>query len=82
MAGLVDDAPLEEVIVAAHRLLATAPSAVIAAALSDALGAQERPNMPGTITEWPNWSIPLPRPLEEIMTDPTIRRIAEALARR
>jgi 4-alpha-glucanotransferase len=82
MTGLPDNAPLDEVIVATHRLLAQAPSAVIAAALTDAVGAQERPNMPGTITQWPNWSLPLPKPLEQIMTDPKIRRIAEALARR
>jgi 4-alpha-glucanotransferase len=82
MSNLSYDAPLNEVLVAAHRLLAQAPSAVIAASLSDALAVHERPNMPGTIDQWPNWSIPLPRPLEQIFSDPICHRIAEALARR
>ena len=26
----------------------------------DAIGVEERPNMPGTVDEWPNWSLALP----------------------
>ncbi len=81
MAGLRDDSPLEEVIVGAHRLLAEAPSLLVTATLEDALATQERPNVPATCTERPNWSLALPRPLEELMQAPLARRIAAALTR-
>jgi 4-alpha-glucanotransferase len=76
------DAPVAVVIEHAHRSLATAPSAIITATLDDALAVTERPNMPQTVTEWPNWSIALPLPLEEIESAPLARSIAVALDRR
>jgi 4-alpha-glucanotransferase len=78
-AGLPDDAPVEEAILGAHRLLAAAPSLVVAASLEDVLGVQERPNLPGTTDERPNWSLALPRPLEAIFEDPRCREVAELL---
>jgi 4-alpha-glucanotransferase len=77
--GLDHDAPIDEVIVATHRALAQAPSLVISATLDDAVGAIDRPNLPGTIDEWPNWRIPLPKPLEEIVDDPLAHSVAAAL---
>jgi 4-alpha-glucanotransferase len=77
--GLSDDAPLDEVVVETHRALAQAPSLIVTATLDDAVAAVERPNLPGTIDEWPNWRIPLPRTLEEIVTDPLPRKVASAL---
>jgi 4-alpha-glucanotransferase len=53
----------------------------VAATLEDLFAAPERPNLPGTSGERPNWSIPLPRRLEEIEDDPGVRRVAEALRR-
>src|SRR3712207_7541814 len=47
-----------------YRLLARGPSMLVAASLDDALGAVLRPNMPGTVDEYPNWSLPLPALLE------------------
>ncbi|HJR45081.1 MAG TPA: 4-alpha-glucanotransferase [Actinomycetota bacterium] len=79
--GLDASAPVEEVIEGAYRLLATAPSAVIMATLEDALGVEERPNLPGTTDERPNWSIPLPLTIEEIPSHPTIARICELLTK-
>jgi 4-alpha-glucanotransferase len=76
-----DDAPADEVIARTYELLARAPSRILVATLEDALGAEERPNQPGTIDERPNWSIPLPLPLEAIVRDPRPRRIAAALNR-
>ncbi len=35
--------------------------------------------MPGTIDEWPNWRIPLPKSLEEIVDDPLADSVAAAL---
>ena len=56
-----------------------APSAVVAGTLDDALEVKERPNMPGTVDEWPNWSLALPKPLEEIERDPVVLAVAAAL---
>jgi hypothetical protein len=37
--------------------------------------------MPGTVTEWPNWSLSLPLPLEEIEAAPLPRKLAATLKR-
>jgi 4-alpha-glucanotransferase len=79
--GVAENASVQEVTVAAHRALAEAPSKVLLATLDDALGVAERPNMPGTTDTWPNWSIALPRPIEELVDDPHAAAIAEALRR-
>jgi 4-alpha-glucanotransferase len=41
----------------------------------------ERPNMPATTDEWPNWCIALPRPVETLKDSALARGIARALAR-
>jgi 4-alpha-glucanotransferase len=79
LTGLGDDASPREVIVRAHELLAEAPSMVLAAALDDALAVEERPNMPSTRAERPNWSLALPETLEELEADPLPRAVAAAL---
>ena len=51
------------------------------ATLDDVLEVEERPNMPGTTDAWPNWSIALPEPLEELERRPLAGRLAELLRR-
>jgi 4-alpha-glucanotransferase len=80
--GVGDDASLDQVIVTAHRLLAEAPSMLVTASLEDALGVEERPNMPGTVDAWPNWSLALPRPLEQVLSDPRVLAVVEAMTAR
>ncbi|MES1172254.1 MAG: 4-alpha-glucanotransferase [Bacteroidota bacterium] len=75
------DAPLASVIVDVHRTLARAPSRVLLATLDDALGVLEQPNMPGTTGSWPNWSLALPRAIEDIARAELPLRIAAALRR-
>jgi 4-alpha-glucanotransferase len=75
------DAPVPEVIERTHDRLAQAPSIVVTATLDDALAVPERPNMPGTVTEWPNWAIALPLPLEAIEGERLPQVIAGTLAR-
>jgi 4-alpha-glucanotransferase len=70
-----------EVVVNTHRLLAQAPSMTLTATLDDAAVVEERPNVPGTIDERPNWSIALPAPLEDLEESPTPTAIAAALRR-
>jgi 4-alpha-glucanotransferase len=73
-----DDTPMQQVVDETHRLLAAAPSAVVTATLDDALLVEERPNMPGTVVA-SNWSLALPKPLEEIETDPIALSVARTL---
>jgi 4-alpha-glucanotransferase len=54
------------VAVAAYEKLATATSRIALASLEDALGVEERINVPGTTSEWPNWRLALPFTLEDI----------------
>ena len=70
MIGVAADAPPDEVVAHMYTALGTAPCLLLTAALDDAVTVPERPNMPGTVDEWPNWSIALPLPLEELMADP------------
>lgn len=78
---VAEDAPVAEVIERLHERLAEAPSVIVNATLDDALAVPERPNMPGTVDEWPNWSIALPEPLEAIEQAPLPRVIARTLSR-
>jgi 4-alpha-glucanotransferase len=81
VAGVTADAGVDEVVLRLHAALAASPSLLVGATLEDALRVEERPNLPGTLDRYPSWSIPLPRPLEEIMSDPYVARLAEALRR-
>jgi 4-alpha-glucanotransferase len=73
--GIVEDDP----ITALHALLARAPSRLLLASLTDALGELRQPNLPGTIDQYPNWRIPLPVPFERLVDDDRIRRRARPL---
>lgn len=81
LTGLPHDAAVADVVVAVHQALGRAPSRVLLATLDDALGVREQPNMPGTTSSWPNWSLALPKTLEELQEDPLPRQIAAALRR-
>jgi 4-alpha-glucanotransferase len=81
MIDLGPDAPVPRVVEATHELLAEAPSAVVTVTLEDALLVSERPNIPGT-TVPTNWSLALPKPLEEIEADPVALRVARAVGQR
>jgi 4-alpha-glucanotransferase len=81
MTGVASTASPRDVVETTHRLLAEAPCAVVTATLDDALLVEERPNMPGTL-EPTNWSLALPKTLEEIESDPTALAVARAFAAR
>jgi len=68
-----------DVAVAAYDALARSPSCIVLASLEDALGVEERANVPGTTSEWPNWRLALPQSLESIETADGTRRVAEVL---
>jgi 4-alpha-glucanotransferase len=73
--------PVSGVIARLHDALATAPSRLLTATLDDAMAVAERPNMPATIEQWPNWSIPLPEPIETLKKNRLAASIARALGR-
>jgi 4-alpha-glucanotransferase len=70
------DAPATEVVATAYGLLAEAPCRVLTVSLDDLAVVSERPNMPGTVDEWPNWCIALPLPLEELEASPLAAVVA------
>ncbi|HLF39960.1 MAG TPA: 4-alpha-glucanotransferase, partial [Acidimicrobiia bacterium] len=80
-AGVSDEAPVEQVVEGTYALLAEAPSMILTATLDDAALVEDRPNIPGTVEERPNWSLALPVTLEELEECPTAAAIARALNR-
>lgn len=79
--GLDTGAPIETVVEAVYALLARSPSLVRTATLDDMLAVKERPNLPGTDDQWPNWSLALPQSIEELTAAPLPARVARALTR-
>src|SRR5258707_5840822 len=78
---LSDTAAAVDVAVAAYRALSRARSRIVLAQLEDALGVEERPNVPGTTTEFPNWRLALPQSRDEIERSRGARRIATVMRR-
>jgi 4-alpha-glucanotransferase len=82
LTGVSRDAPLDEVVLAAHAAIAAAPSVLAAATLEDALRVPERPNLPGTVAPArDNWSVALPGTIEQLRDDPFVGRVARAMRR-
>lgn len=72
---------LSEQVVTAHRALCEAGSKLVLATMDDACTSALRPNVPGTLDEFPNWRRPLPVTIEHL--DATLaRRIADVMAPR
>jgi 4-alpha-glucanotransferase len=80
VAGVSAGAALADAVRGAHRALGASPSALVAATLEDALHVEERPNLPGTSTECPNWRLALPQPLEDICVDLRVQEVAAILS--
>jgi 4-alpha-glucanotransferase len=77
--GLPEGASVEAAVVRSHELLARAPSLLLSATLDDAVGELRRPNMPGA-ADRPNWSLPLPVPVEDLAGHGLLQKVAGALA--
>ncbi|MFL6252517.1 MAG: 4-alpha-glucanotransferase [Actinomycetes bacterium] len=71
---------VEALVAALYGFLARTPAMLVAATLEDALEAHDRPNVPGTIDERPNWSLPLPVSLDDLAADPRVGRLAGILS--
>ena len=79
--GCDERADVAMVIERAYADLSRAPCLLLAASLEDAVAVPERPNIPGTIDEWPNWRMALPFSIEEIESHPLPAAIAKHLNR-
>ncbi len=68
IAGVAPDDEIDthDLVVRAHEGLAASGSDLAMATLDDAVGVHRRPNLPGTIDEYPNWRLPLPVPIEDL----------------
>jgi len=78
--GLLPADPSEQdLVVALHRLLATAASRLLLTSPQDALGDPRQPNLPGTVDEYPNWRIPLPISVDELLADARVLAATAAL---
>jgi 4-alpha-glucanotransferase len=75
-------APTDQVIEQVYGLLSQAASCLAVASLDDALAIAQRPNMPCTRQERPNWSLALPGGLEALEASPLAKRIAVAMNKR
>lgn len=73
---------VDEAISAVYRDLGRAPCKLLTVTLDDVAGVEERPNMPGTTRDqWPNWSLALPVPLEDLERSPLSAEIASSVKR-
>ena len=72
--------PAADVVARVHESLATAPSQILTATLDDAMAVEERPNMPATNDEWPNWRLALPEPIETLTRQPAGAADCEGVA--
>jgi 4-alpha-glucanotransferase len=73
---LPDEASPVDVAVAAYRHLAQGRPRIVLVSLEDALGVHERPNVPGTTNQFPNWRQTLPLTLDQIEQADGVVRIA------
>jgi 4-alpha-glucanotransferase len=68
------------VVEAALRHIGRARSRLAIAPLEDLLALEEQPNLPGTISEHPNWRRRMNAPLEELLAETDTARRIDALA--
>ncbi|MCX6463309.1 MAG: 4-alpha-glucanotransferase [Pseudonocardiales bacterium] len=78
--GLVGDDPDEDaIVVAMHALLGRTRSRLALVSPYDVVGEERQPNLPGTVDEYPNWRLPLPLSLEELMADGRVAAVVAAV---
>jgi 4-alpha-glucanotransferase len=72
-------ADIEAAVVAQYAGVAHSPSLVAVVTLDDAGGVAQRPNMPGTIDQWPNWRLGLPVTVDALLGAPLAGQIAHLM---
>jgi 4-alpha-glucanotransferase len=79
-ASCPDELP-PSVSVAAHAMIAKAPSRLVAVQLEDLAGVGEQANLPGTVDEHPNWRRKLPMNLSALVETDLFQATTGALSR-
>ena len=78
--GLLPPDPTEEdLVVALHAAARHGREPPAADLTAGRAGRARQPNLPGTVDEYPNWRIPLPVRVDELLADPRVRRAVAAL---
>lgn len=85
--AMLDDeqAHVQQIVEALYRALKSAPSRLLAASITDAVGETRAQNQPGTNNEYPNWRIPLADahgnvvPLERLYDQPRLKAMARIM---
>jgi 4-alpha-glucanotransferase len=80
LVDLPEAAPVADVVAAAHRALSEGASVLVLGTLEDLCGVAHRPNVPGTSSERPNWSVSLPIPVDDLPAHEPAQRAVAALA--
>jgi 4-alpha-glucanotransferase len=70
------DDEIATAVVARCASVANSASRVVVFNLEDVAAVRERPNMPGTIDQWPNWRWALPIDADELLREPLAVSIA------
>jgi 4-alpha-glucanotransferase len=76
----IDPTAIADLVVAIEQFLARSPSALTVVNLSDMLAEVEQINVPGTVSQHPNWRHRFGLPVDAITTNSLARRIAMAIA--
>lgn len=69
------DPPVDDIL--AHVAAASCPLAIVS--LEDLTGAEEQPNLPGTIDEHPNWRRRMPEPIDALLARRDVARRTDLL---
>jgi 4-alpha-glucanotransferase len=64
---------------AIHAYVARTPSCLMLVSLEDLIGHRAQINVPGTLDEYPNWSLKIPLRLEDLRVDPRPRELVAVL---
>ncbi|MEY3277907.1 MAG: 4-alpha-glucanotransferase [Actinomycetota bacterium] len=68
---------VHQAVLARCASVANSASRVVVFNLEDAAAVAERPNMPGTIDQWPNWCLSLPIPADLVLKGELAQSIAQ-----
>ena len=61
------------------RFLSQTPTSLVSVSIEDILDVRDQINMPGTVTQYPNWRQRWPLALEALLSDPRFQRVAAVL---
>lgn len=70
----------DDLTAAVHALIASSPSTLFMVQMDDFVGQVHQANLPGSVSEYPNWRRRLPRLLEDLVSDPAVSDAMAAIA--